>query len=69
KKILEETPLSLCQTISSLNEQPIIKASVTYTVQLEWWLLSQAEAVEVLQPSWLRENIRKRLLLAAKHYK
>ena len=69
KKILEETPLSLCQTISSLNEQPIIKASVTHTVQLEWWLLSQAEAVEVLQPSWLRENIRKRLLLAAKQYK
>ena len=69
KKILEETPLSHCQTISTINQQHIIKASVSHTVQLEWWLLSQAEAVEVLQPSWLRENIHKRLLLAAKQYK
>lgn len=66
--ILAETPLSAKQKISQHQQKIYINAQLIYTPQLEWWLLSQAEAVEVIQPTWLRQKIAQRLQAAVKPY-
>ncbi len=65
KNILQETPLTTNQEISEQDNNIIVKAVITLTPQLEWWLLSQADGLEVLEPIELREKLAKRLLLAA----
>lgn len=66
--ILAETPLTANQTIIHYEQKTRIHAQLIYTPQLEWWLLSQAEAVEVIQPTWLRQKIAQRLQAAVKPY-
>ena len=68
KTILEETPLSTDQKITLKNDAIFIEATVLNTPQLEWWLLSQADGLEVLEPIELREKIAERLLGAARQY-
>ena len=55
---LEETPLSLDQT---LTEQPdgwvLVEATVADTGQLRWWLMGFGGRVEVVEPAGLREEL------------
>ena len=69
KHILQETPLTNHQEILEENNHIIVTTLISLTPQLEWWLLSQADGLEVLEPIELREKIANRLLLAAEQYK
>ena len=64
--------------LSSLNGQIMrrdsddliyITATVNDTWQLRWWLLGQADNVEVCMPLHLREEISSKLLNAYRRYK
>ena len=55
---LTESSLSKDQEIKTLdNEKIYIKATVSDTAQLRWWLLGFGGQVEVLSPKKLREEI------------
>lgn len=49
-------------------EGAVVSATVMNSWQFEHWILSCAEAVEVLEPALLREQVRKRVLGAAARY-
>ena len=70
KKILQETPLSTDQQLEMDDQKSRFRvtATVADTWQLHWWILSKSDALEVLQPELLRENIKKQLKSAAKQY-
>jgi predicted DNA-binding transcriptional regulator YafY len=70
KKILQETPLSTDQQLEMDDQESRFRvtATVADTWQLHWWILSKSDALEVLQPVLLRENIKKQLKSAAKQY-
>jgi predicted DNA-binding transcriptional regulator YafY len=54
---LYETKMSEDQKlIEQKNKQVILEATVAYTSELRWWLLSLGEYVEVLEPKDLREE-------------
>ena len=55
---LQETPLAPDQTITAHKDGRMrIKATVSDTHQLRWWLLSFGSYVEVLRPKKLRDEI------------
>lgn len=55
---LRETPLADDQVIEFLaDDRMLVKASVLETQQLLWWLLGFGDAVEVIEPADLREQI------------
>lgn len=55
---LRETPLSLDQTMGAETDGTVrLKATVANTAQLQWWLLSFGNKVEVLAPQALREQL------------
>lgn len=55
---LHETPLSIDQKITSLDDARVkVVATVLDTPQLVWWLLGFGEQVEVLKPRRLRESL------------
>lgn len=58
---LEEAPLSEDQKITKLNQKNKLTATVADSWQLRWWVLSQGEQIEVIEPSELRDEIRTRL--------
>jgi predicted DNA-binding transcriptional regulator YafY len=68
--ILEETPLSDSQKIREcdLYGYKEISATMPYTWQLRWWLLSEGERVEVLEPEDLRQEIARTLRKAGEPY-
>ena len=68
KKILQESPLSTDQQIIDHELRFQVTATVTDTWQLQWWILAKSDAVEVLNPEWLRDIIKKQLKAAAKQY-
>lgn len=56
---LEESPLSKDQKLTSATEgQYQLSATVPETPQLNWWLLSLGEGVEVVSPAELRTEIQ-----------
>ncbi len=55
--ILAETPLSVDMQLVSDGNGKTLSATVPDTWQLRWWVLSQGEAIEVLAPTELREEI------------
>lgn len=56
---LHETPLSEDQSITTSKDgRMLIKATVSDTQQLRWWLLGFGNNVEVLRPKKLREEMR-----------
>lgn len=67
-RVLGETPLSADMTIRAQRGHLLLEASVADTWQLQWWILSQAERLRVLQPVSLRREIRRRLVAAAAQY-
>jgi predicted DNA-binding transcriptional regulator YafY len=56
-QILAETPLSIDQTMESVNDGHRLTATVQYTWQLEWWILSQGRKIKIIEPKLLREKI------------
>ncbi len=67
-RILEETPLSLDQKISTSKGAKIVQATVSSTWQLEWWILSHGADIQVISPASLRKNIAKKLEAASNQY-
>jgi predicted DNA-binding transcriptional regulator YafY len=67
---LQETRLSEDQQLTELPDGNwLLDARVAETWQLEWWILSQGPALEVLEPVDLREHIHRTLKKAARQYK
>ena len=66
---LYETPLSVDQTITELDETCLkVTATIPYTQQLVWWLLGFAGEVEVIAPAELRSQIAEKLRSAVTRY-
>jgi len=63
-RILCETPLSADQQLVG----NMLTATVQDTWQLIWWILSQAENIEVIAPKALREQVREQLARALAAY-
>ena len=70
-QILEESPISAQQTLSPKDSSGyrILVADVLDTWQLRWWILGEAERIEILGPPELRENIVSSLNSASELYK
>ena len=68
--ILRETPLSDDQQIieAAEDEYATVKATVKNSWQLEWWILSQGDDIEIAEPVALREKIIERLKDALYQY-
>lgn len=67
-QILRETPLSPDQQIEEINGALQLTASVTDSWQLRWWILSQGDGIEVIEPDTLRVDIANQLQRAAEQY-
>lgn len=66
---LQEAPLALGQTITPMDDgRHRLTATLSHSLQLEWWLLGMADAVEVLSPKALRTTIAARLRGALARY-
>lgn len=65
---LEETRLSEHQKIREDGDWFMIEAKVKHTWQLEWWLLSKMDDLEVLEPEDLRASITEKLRAASQRY-
>jgi predicted DNA-binding transcriptional regulator YafY len=66
--VLIETPLSKDQKLDQAKESYKLTATVVDSWQLEWWVLSQAEKIEVTAPKELRRRIAEALTKATKIY-
>ena len=66
--ILKETPLSLEQQIQQDDSTFILTATVADSWQLRWWILSQGNGIEVIEPEELRKEIASSLKAAAGQY-
>lgn len=67
-QILQETPLADDQSIHKKKDGYIVSATVTDSWQLQWWLLSQGSAVEVLAPSHLRSRLQSEISSMLQNY-
>ncbi|HNW78941.1 MAG TPA: WYL domain-containing protein, partial [Candidatus Competibacteraceae bacterium] len=66
---LSETPLSDDQAIEMLDAQTYrLRATVTNTLQLRWWLLGFGAQVEVREPASLRADMAGRARALAALY-
>lgn len=65
----QETRLAEDQQLEKTGEEWLLKATVADSWQLRWWILSLAEAIEVIEPPGLRAEISTRLCAGAAHYK
>jgi predicted DNA-binding transcriptional regulator YafY len=66
--MLSETPISPDMQIKPIGEGHELTATVLDSWQLHWWMLSQADAIEVLEPQELRAEIGRKLRLASAMY-
>lgn len=55
--ILTETPLSAKQLLKEDGDEFILKVTINDTWQLRWWILSQGDAMTVLKPVRLRNEM------------
>lgn len=65
---LSETPLSRDMTIQPVGDEFKVTATVKQTWQLHWWILSQADDIEIQKPTALRKEIGERLAAASRRY-
>lgn len=65
---LAEAPLAENMRLRPDGDRHLVEATLPDTWQLRWWILSQAEQAEVLEPPSLREEIRLRLASALGNY-
>ncbi|WP_157705952.1 WYL domain-containing protein [Shewanella bicestrii] len=50
------------------DEWCLLTATVIDSWQLRWWIMSHAVSVEVLEPTALRENMKKQFSVALGYY-
>jgi predicted DNA-binding transcriptional regulator YafY len=67
-QILSETPLSADQQIEGIEGALQVTATVTDSWQLRWWILSQGDGIEVIEPNTLRNDIARQLQRASEQY-
>ena len=67
-RILGETPISKDQKLKMIDNKYKLKATVLDSWQLRWWILSQADGIEVIKPVKLRREIVNSLKLAINIY-
>jgi len=67
-KLLEETPMSEDQHLTTVDGEIKLSATVSDSWQLKWWLLSQGAGIEVTSPVALRKKIGSVLLEAGNQY-
>lgn len=60
-QLLRERPISEDMQHQPVEDGAIIQATVNESSELEWWLLSHAGSIQVLEPSGIRERIAGRL--------
>ena len=60
-KILRETPLCSGQELIESESGYVLRATVSDSWQLTWWILSQAENIQVIMPMALKNSISKHL--------
>ena len=69
-KALLETPLAPNQTHRQLEDDRVeIRATVTDSEQLRWWLMGFGSGVEVIAPDHLRDTLRKDAEALVKRYR
>lgn len=68
KKVLEETPLSKDQKITTRGGVHTLTATVQQSWELDFWLRSQGSALTVLQPAALRKKMIAELKESLAHY-
>lgn len=67
-KHLVETPLSSNQKIKQVDGAYELSASVIDSWQLHWWILSKGAELTVVQPTQLRDKVKKELANALGQY-
>ena len=69
-RLLRETPLSSDMTLEKLQEGYRLLATISDTWQLQWWILSQGDALIIEAPVSLRhrQQLRSKRLSWAEHY-
>lgn len=65
---LYESPLAADQTLTEVDGEVMLEATVLDTSQLRWWLLGFGAAVEVLKPRALRDELKKITTAMAARY-
>lgn len=65
---LAETPLARDMTLLAVGDEFKVTATVRHTWQLHWWILSQADDIEILKPAALRREIGVRIAAASAAY-
>ena len=68
-RLLDETPMSKDQKITTRSDVHTLTATVQESWQLRFWLLSQGPAITVLKPVALRKEIIAALESSLSHYK
>ena len=68
-ELLKESPLSEDMKIISKGDVHKVKATVVNSWQLDWWIKSQGDYIEVLKPAFLRKRIKDDLEKTLKSYK
>ncbi|MFS1982949.1 helix-turn-helix transcriptional regulator [Vibrio breoganii] len=67
--LIEETQLSECQSIvESDDEHTTIRAKVRDSLGFDWWLMKNANLVEVIEPLHIRDKVISNLTLALGKY-
>ena len=67
-RLLRETPLSTDMALEKLQDGYRLQATISDTWQLQWWILSQGDALMVEAPQSLRERIAEKLKRASAQY-
>jgi len=67
-RILEETPLATDMTLHPEADSVRLTATVLDGWQLEWWILSQGDAIQIIAPAALRKRIATTLRRASNQY-
>lgn len=65
---LVDVKFSEDQTLVEVDNRLLVSATVMETWQLEWWILSQSDRIEVIEPNWLRHKIKTKLNNALAQY-
>ena len=67
-KILRETPLCSGQELIESESGYVLRASVPNSWQLTWWILSQAQNIQVIMPLALKNSVSEHLQKAIELY-
>ncbi len=66
--MLKESPLSADENVVPEGKRVRLTATLTDSWQLDWWTLSYADAIKILEPTELRKRISKTFNTAARQY-